>query len=292
MSLDQAEPRRSWRTALCWLALALCAVPLGCGKSGPPPEIVQARELLQVNKFQAAADLLANQKSAEGLYLKAVALHALRQPDAALDAVKKAHQLDQADPRYEGFLLLLRMMKDEQGAANELIDLYEQNRSVGALALFASSAYLMKRDQPKSMATFDVAVALANETPEFMWQMLDQALAVGRRKAAEDLIDKLSGVRPKDPDVLRRLLQTAVRGRLGPSAETLLTKLKELTPDDPQLEKKRVEVLFLLNRPEALTAAEKLYRDWAETEEAALVYILPLSEAPYSPENDRQFAAL
>jgi tetratricopeptide (TPR) repeat protein len=268
---------------IAWMAL---------GRSGPAPEIAQARELLQLCKFRAASDLLGTQKSAEGLYLKAVALNGLNQSEAALDAIRKAQKLEPTDPRYEGFLLLLRMGKREPGAAEELIDLFEQNRSYGSLALFAATAEIMKGDRAKSMATFDAAVALAGETPEFMFQTLDHAISVGRLKAADQLLARLSKVRPKDADAIRHLLQLALRARLGKSSEMLLAQLQELTPDDPELEKTRVQVLFYLGSPEALPAAEKLYRDRGETEESAMLYILPLSQAPFSPESDRQFRAM
>jgi tetratricopeptide (TPR) repeat protein len=287
------------RFSLRWLALGVVGIALVGGvawlsvrKPGPPPEIAQGRQLLQVCKFQAASDVLGKQTSAEGLYLKAVALNGLKQREAALEAIRKAQQLEPTDPRYEGFLLLMRLGNREEGAADELIDLYEQNRSYGSLALFAATAEMMKGDRAQSMATFDAAVALASETPEFMFQTLDHAISVGRLKAADELLAKLSRVRPKDPDAIRLLLQAALRGRLGKSSEMLLAQLQELTPDDPELEKIRVRILFYLGSPEALPAAEKLYRDRGETEDTALLYILPLSQAPFTPENDRQFRAM
>jgi tetratricopeptide (TPR) repeat protein len=293
------EPRRARRFALRWLPLIVVGVALVGGiawlafrKAGPAPEIAQARELLQLCKFQAASDVLGQQKSAEGLYLKAIALNGLNQREAAIETIRKAHKLEPTDPRYEGFLLLMRLGNREEEAADELIDLYEQNRSYGSLALFAATAEMMKGDRAKSMATFDAAVALASETPEFMFQTLDHAVTVGRLKAADELLGKLRTVRPKDPDAIRLLLHVALRARLGKSSEMLLTQLQELTPDDPELEKIRVRILFYLGSPEALPAAEKLYRDRGETEDTAMLYILPLSLAPFTPENDRQFRGM
>lgn len=286
-------PRAPFRLpgGLAWAALCLFGV--GCGPRGPSAEVEKARQSLQVNAPQAAYDQLVSEESGEAHYLKAVALNRLKLRKASHEQIRKALDEDPDNPKYQGFEWLLDLLEGTPGAANKIITLYDRNRSSGAIALYATLAYLTKKDVKQSVAAFNAALTMSADAPEHMFEMLNHALNTGRISDAEVMFERLEKARPDDVAFLRELLELAVRRRVPKASESLLARLETLAPNDREIEKLRVEVLLLTEHKEqAVQAAGTVYRRDEKDLLAAEVYARALSQAESAPERDRIFAGL
>jgi len=234
----------------------------GCGGGDQSAEAIRkARVALPLGKPQEAIDQLANATGAEALYLKAVALHNLQLVDASRDQLKKALELDRDNPKYRAFQLRNQLLEQQgQGkAADELLAIYEQHQSSSAIALFAASAYSAKGDAAKAVQAFQTSVALSEEAPEFLPEMLIYAL----------------------------------RAQLGNDAKTVLAKLEKLGPTDPTVARQRVAVLVLVGDSEgAIRSAEALFQRERTSLDAALLYMRALTSAPATPSVEKSMNEL
>src|SRR5579871_4412581 len=169
----------------------VCAFACGCGESQNRPLLEAARRNLQINRTQQAIDLLAKDSSAEGHYLKGVALYRLNLRNPAEEEIQAALKLKPKVAKYRGFELLLELANKNRTAIDQLIALYDENRSSGAISLFVTSAFTIKGDAQRSLEAFDASLALASDAPEFMFELLKHAVGTGRTIAATTLIDRL-----------------------------------------------------------------------------------------------------
>ena len=91
---------RANRLLLKVMAGLTCLAILGCNGSGPSKAIVDAGRFFQMGKNQEALDALKDEESAEGSYLKAVALTRLKLSDTAREQILKAIELDEENAKY------------------------------------------------------------------------------------------------------------------------------------------------------------------------------------------------
>ena len=221
----------------------------------------QALELLPIGKPQEALDILKNENSAEGHYLKALALYRLELRDAAKEQLDKAMAKAPNNLKYHGFMLRMSLMNENDGATSdklvqldELLQMYEQNKSSGAIALFGATGFAKKGDVPSAMKAFRTSVALSDEIPEFLPEMLIFAM----------------------------------RGQMGPEALTVLEKLEKRNPNDPILARQRVGVLLMLKEyDDAIRNARDIYKREKESEDSAMLYGRALASAPGTAERDK-----
>jgi tetratricopeptide (TPR) repeat protein len=288
-------PWFKWRLRLAagLAVVCLCLLWLGRGRRGPSPEVEKARVSLQVNEPQVAYDKLVADESAEAHYLRAVALNRLKQRKAAHEQIRKALDQEPDNPKYQGFEWLIDLLEGTPGAADKIIALYDRNRSSGAIALFATLAYLTKKDVKSSVAAFNGALTMSADAPEHMFEMLNHALNTGRTSDAQHLFERLEQLRPDDVGFLKEMLQLATRRQVAKAAESLLARLETLAPNDVELEKLRVEVLLLTDhKEEAVQAAGRIYRRNSQDLQAAESYAQALAQAKPTPERDQVFVDL
>lgn len=247
----------------CLLILLLVFTPLlaGCGGDKSALAVKEARVLLPLGKPQEALDKLSEATSAEGLYLKAVALYNLQLNDAGREQVQKAVNADPNNPKYRAFQLRNQILTDKgKGtAADDLLKIYADNKSSSAICLFAATAFGAKGNDRGAVEAFQTAVALSDEAPEFLPEMLIYALRI----------------------------------QLGQEAKTLLTKLEKLGPGDALLARQRIAVLILVNEhAAAIEAAAKLYDSENQSQDTAMLYARALTAAPATPERDKAVEAI
>lgn len=241
------------------------------GGKSPSAKVEQARKMLQINRPRLAIEALAKEDSAEGHYLKAVALQAIGQHGAAREQITEALGIAPAETKYQGYDLVLKLSSGKQAAVDELIKMYEVGKSSPGIAFFATRAF-MQRKPPEirsALQAFGLAVTLIDDTPEFSFSALhfaidglQQEAAGGKEESltekvatAERMLEKIEQVAPKDVDLLKELLTWAIRGKLADSAQRLLARISELKPNSPEITELKVMVELMLKRPEAAISA-------------------------------------
>lgn len=85
-----------------------------------------------------AIDALAREDSAEGHYLKAIALQSVGEHTPAREQIDESLAIAPEEVKYKGYQALLDLASHKQGAAQRLIDLYDLHSSSPAIAFFAT----------------------------------------------------------------------------------------------------------------------------------------------------------
>ena len=242
--------RAAGRLACC----LLLTLATGCGSGKPTEAVVKARSLLPLGKPQEAIDALTDDKSAEGHYLKYVALTRLELADAAQAELEKAVQQDPGNEKYKVIQLTSKLQAGDKAAAEEILKLQKEHPSSASVALAAMTAYARTGDLAGAMTAFKTSVALCDQVPEMLPQMLGVAL----------------------------------RSQMGPEAQTVMAKLEKLAPDYPTLAAQRIAVMLITNRvDEALRLAREHYEKDKTSESAALIFARAISATPATPEYDK-----
>lgn len=265
----------------------------GCRSKAPTAQVELARRHLQLNRSRLAVEALVKEDSAEGHYLKAVALQTLGEKKAARDQIAEALSIDSEDPKYRGYEALLDLNAGKKEAAQNLIDLFDVRPSSPALAFFATRAYVAKGDIKGAVRSFKLGLTLIDEAPEFMYQALQHAVATEQTDIAKQLLGKLEQAAPKDADFLRDLLGVAVRAKLVAPAQHLMQQITALTPDAPDLPELQIKMELLLDRPEA--ALEIAHKTLQTTPNDATIQMLlaeTLLRAEPKPERERELATI
>lgn len=291
MRLLLVVKRRHWCGVLCGMLLLIGAA--GCGARGPTKQVETARHLLQMNRAKQAVDTLSKDDSAEGHYLKAVALQTLGENAAARDQINEALSIEAYDPKYLGYEAVLELNAGKQEAAKTLIELYEQHRSSAALAFFVVRAYAAKGDVKETLRSFRLSLTLIDEIPEFMFSALQRAVTTEQKDICKELLTKLEQAAPKDAEFLRELMNIAVKANQPERAEHLLKQVTALTPDAQDLPELRVKMDLLLGRYEqALVAAHEVAKNAPNQVGSQMLLAEALLRANPSAENEAELAAL
>jgi len=266
----------------------------GCSSEAPPnPKLQAARLALQTNQTQAAIDQLADLDSGEAHYLKAVALQRQKLQAAAVEEIQKALSFEVDNPRYQGFEVLLQLTGGKLDQAQKLIDLQQQHPSNGAVALFATPAYIARKDLPGAARAFDTALTLIDECPEFMFFALNHALVTEKFEAADRLLRKLKDAAPENAKFQRELLQYAVKGQRVEVAQELLAQIQKVDAEAEDLESLAVETALLTKQPEeAADIAAKQAQARPDDIPAQMRLAESLLRSPPSPENEQKLASL
>lgn len=271
----------------------LCLILQGCGYSGQSAKVEEARRQLQLNRPQLTIDLLAKVDTAEAHYLRAIALQALEQGQAARDQIGEALALDSEDPKFNGYLNLLDLAQGRAEAATKLIDLYTVRPSSPGVAFFATRAFLFKRDMPGAMKAFKLGLSLIDDVPEFMFNAMNHAANTNQGEAVSLLIGKLEKIAPKDPEFIRSLLSTAIRARRVKDVERLLEVVAKLEPESPDLAELRIRAELMMGRNEAAVhAARQVLDERPNDEQLELMLAESLLQASPKPSHEKQLAEL
>ncbi|MCC7421566.1 MAG: hypothetical protein IT428_14875 [Planctomycetaceae bacterium] len=245
----------------------------GCGAKGDPPEIVQARKLLQLNKPKTALESLSKTTTAQGYWLKAICLERMEQLDDARGQIEKALELDPSNSEYRGFLLRLKLYKADMKAVDEILTLREENRASAALALFSFYAHVAR----------SVHLKVTNHES-------DSRVEGGRAMQALNSAITLGA---EIPEFQREILSLAIKSQMIDNADLVSGKLLEAAPDDPGINHDRLTILTALNQFDAaLPVAEHLYNLKKRNEETASLFASVLERSTATPDHDRMFDVL
>ncbi len=260
-SRSRAGQSDGWRAASLLPAAVACLwlLPLsGCDRHAQTAQVEQARKQLQLNRPQRAVELLAKDDSAEGHYLKSVALQSLGDRTAAREQIEESLSIVSDSPKYKGYQALLDLAGGKSEAAQRLIDLFELHPSSPGVAFFATRGFTVKKNIDGALRSFKLGLNLVDEVPEFMFQVLQHAVTTEQFEAAEKLLSKLELAAPTDAEFLKELLKVAIKAKLTKPAEHILRQITKLTPDAPDLAELEIRMDLMLGRPEAaVTAARK-----------------------------------
>lgn len=279
------------------LGLLACGLILGgttgCRSQAPTAQVETARRHLQLNRPRLAVEALVKEDSAEGHYLKAVALQTLGEKAAARDQIGEALSIDSEEPKYRGYEALLDLNAGKKEAAQKLMDLYDTRPSSPALAFFATRAYVEKGDVKSALRSFKLGLTLIDEAPEFMYQALQHAVVTEQADIARQLLEKLQQAAPQDVDFLRDLLNVAVRAKLVEPARHLLEQITAVTPDAADLPELQIKMELLLDRSEtALTIAHQTLQKSPNDPAIEILLAEALLRAEQKPERERELAQL
>lgn len=265
----------------------------GCRSKAPTAQVEKARRHLQLNRSRLAVEALVKEDSAEGHYLKAVALQTLGEKAAARDQIGEALSIEPEEPKYRGYEALLDLNAGKKEAAQKLIDLFDARPSSPALAFFATRAYVEKGDIKGALRSFRLGLTLIDEAPEFMYQALQHAVVSEQADIAKQLLVKLEQAAPKDADFLRDLLNVAVRAKLVEPAQHLMDQITVLTPEAPDLPELKIKMELLLDRPEvALATAHQTLQKAPDDTNIQILLAETLLRAEPKPEREQELAGL
>ncbi len=283
--------RRFFAAAL--LIVLLTAIPGGCNRHVATAQVEIARKHLQLNRPQQAIDALTKEDSAEGHYLKAVALQAIGQRTAAREQIDESLSIAPEDVKYRGYQSLLDLVGNKPGAAQRLIELYDLHSSSPAIAFFATRAFVAQHNVEGALRSFKLGLTLVDEVPEFMFHALQHSVTTEQTADAKLLLKKLEKAAPDDVELLRELLNVAVKGKLVEPAEHLFKRVQAVAPESADLPELEVKMELLLGRPEAaLTAAHKALQATPNQPALELLLAESLLRAEPKPERERELAAL
>lgn len=273
----------------CWM-LTLAA---GCGSNKPSVHAELARRHLQLNRPQLAIEALAKDDSAEGHYLKSIALQSLGQKEAARDQIREALTIDSDEPKYQGYEAVLDLSAGKKDAARTLIELFQTRPSSAALAFFVTRAYVAQGDIKGAISSFKLGLTLIDEVPEFMFHALQYAVTTEQSEIAKQLLAKLEQKAPQDEEFLRELLNVAVKAKLVEPAHHLLERITALSPQSTDLPDLRVKIELLLGRREAaLVAAREAVKNSPDDLGTQLLLAEALLHADPKADRERELADL
>lgn len=265
----------------------------GCNRHLPTAQVEVARRHLQLNRPKLAIEALAKDDSAEGHYLKAVALQSLGERAAAREQIDESLSISAEDVKYKGYQALLDLAANKAGSAQRLIDLYDLHSSSPAIAFFATRAFVAQNNVQGALRSFKLGLTLVDEVPEFMFQALQHAVTTEQAAEAKQLLKKLENAAPQDAELLRELLNVAVKAKLAEPAEHLFQQVQKLTPEAPDLPELHVKMELLLGHPEAaLAAAHKGLESAPNHTGLELLLAESLLRCDAKPERERELAAL
>lgn len=275
------------------LILCLATIPGGCNRHLPTAQVEVARKHLQLNRPQLAIEALAKEDSAEGHYLKAVALQAKGERVAAREQIDEALSISPEEVKYKAYQSLLDLAAHKPGAAQHLIELYDGHSSSPAIAFFATRAFVAQHNLQGAVRSFKLGLTLVDEVPEFMFQALQHAVTTEQDADARQLLKKLEDAAPNDAEFLRELLNVAVKAKLVEPAQHLFQRVQKLTPEALDLPELQVKMELLLGRPEAaLAAAHKALEAAPNQPELELLLAESLLRSDPKPERERELVAL
>ncbi|MES2793876.1 MAG: hypothetical protein V4719_29960 [Planctomycetota bacterium] len=293
---DLCSPvRRNHRSFYLVTALILSVTLLiaGCNRHLPTAQVEKARKHLQLNRPQLAIESLAKDDSAEGHYLKAVALQSVGEKAAARQQINESLSIAPEDVKYIAYQTLLDLSANKTGAAQRLIDLFDLHPSSPAIAFFATRAFIAKQDVKGALRSFKLGLTLVDEVPEFMFHALQHSITTQQAAETKQLLKKLEQAAPADADFLRELLTVAIKGKLVEPAEHLYQRVQAVTPDAPDLADLGVKMELLLGRPEAaLIAARKALEAAPNDPGLELLLAEALLRGEPKPERERELAAI
>lgn len=273
--------------------LLLAGVCGGCNRHSPTAQVEIARKHLQLNRPQLAIDALAREDSAEGHYLKAIALQSVGERAAAREQIDESLAIAPEEVKYKGYQALLDLASHKQGAAQRLIDLYDLHSSSPAIAFFATRAFVAQHNIQGALRSFKLGLTLVDEVPEFMFHALQHSVTTEQSNDARQLLKKLEAAAPNDVEFLRELLNVAIKGKLVEPAEHLFQRVQATAPDAADLPELQVKMELLLGRPEAaLAAAHKALQSQSNQPGLELLLAEALLRCEAKPEHERELAAL
>lgn len=245
-------PRSAFRAAAATL---LCCAALISGCSEPPdsPAVIKARSLLQRNESQAALDALEGDASAEGHYLKSVALERLKLHETASHEIAAALELRPDNAKYQSFQARLELVQGDRKSGQKMIATYLEHPTSAMAALCAFYGYELERVR-------NLASKQAEETTN-NGKEARKALATSARLCAEI------------PEFQRELLELTLRTGLPEEAESIAAKLLAVDPSDQQLIQKRLTALLLSKKSDqAFEIARENYVAQDRSERGAAMY--------------------
>lgn len=264
-----------------WAVLCGCLVAcVGCSSKAPPPELAEARRLLQLDRVQPALDVLAAMQgdpTAEGHYLKAIALDRLQMKDVAAEEIRIACEQQPENTKYRGlstrFRLYDALEKGKADGADELIQMYREHPTAADAAMFAFYAHQAKRMQLTAQAKLDAA----EKEHQASLQALNTAIALS------------SAI----PEFQREMLSFALVFEMGDSAKVIADKLMAVDATNVELLQDRVRVLMLTGQPEeAVAVAAELHQRKKRDETSAEILAKTLTATGPDVTRDRQFRDL
>ncbi|MFP6768217.1 MAG: hypothetical protein VB859_08605 [Planctomycetaceae bacterium] len=261
---------RRARRMLVSLVLALLA---GCGRQGPPPELITARNHLQHANAQAALDALDRlPDDATAHYLRAVALTQLDQVDAARSEVQAAIT-QEATPRRIAYLLRLRLFTRDLSAAEELIAMELAHPSNAAVRLACVYAYEAR------------AVRLSTEGKH-------AAAAAHNRRAADALSQALAQA-ADIPEFQPELLDFSENYGLAHSGLQLVRLMQETVPHEAELDHREIRFLIAVGKiTEGTRLARRLHLRSPGDGRIADLYAEAIAKASASKSHDRTLREL
>ncbi len=297
VSRDGFEPRHVVRQGCsffgCLLILLLATIPSGCNRHLPTAQVEIARKHLQLNRPQLAIDALVKEDSAEGHYLKAVALQAKGERAAAREQIDEALSISPEEVKYKAYQSLLDLAAHKPGAAQHLIELYDVHPSSPAIAFFATRAFVAQQNLQGAVKSFKLGLTLVDEVPEFMFQALQHAVTTEQDADVRQLLKKLEAAAPNDSGFIRELLTIAVKAKVVEPAQHLFQRVQTLTPEAPDLPELQVKMELLLKRnEEALAAAHKALEGAPNQPGLELLLAEALLRCDPKPERERELVAL
>jgi tetratricopeptide (TPR) repeat protein len=299
------------------LAVLTCAIIgllvlvgfLNRGSKRPSARVDQARRMLQINRPRLAIEALAKEESAEGHYLKAIALQSVGEAGAAREQIGDAIAIAPADPKYQGYDSVLKLTRGNTEVSDELIKTYELHPTSPGIAFFATRAFLHRQppDSNAALQAFQQAVISIDQTPEFMFSALhfsvdslqhtgtviDKSVRDQLQTTAEGLLNQIEELAPQDIELLKELLTWAVQGKLVQSGKHLVQRITELQPDHPENTSLLVRVELMLGDPvAAMAAAQRALSEHPDDLALELLLADSVAQAPASPENEEILAGL
>ncbi|MDP7278206.1 MAG: hypothetical protein QF363_22185 [Planctomycetaceae bacterium] len=245
----------------------------GCGRQGPPPELITARNHLQQANPQAAIDSLDGLPGdAAAHYLRAVALMQLDRPDAARTELQAAITQD-ATPRRVACLLRLRLFARDLSAADELIAMELAHPSNAAVRLACVYAYEAR------------AVRLSTEGKH-------ASAAAHHRRAADSLSRALADA-ADIPEFHPELLDFAENYGLAHSGLKLVRLMQETVPHEATLDHREIRFMLSVDQiAQATRLARRLHLRSPSSGPVADLYAQAIAEAPASKSHDRSLREL
>ncbi|MDB5339056.1 MAG: hypothetical protein JWN70_4675 [Planctomycetaceae bacterium] len=275
------------------LILLLAAIPNGCQRHVPTAQVDVARKNLQLNRPQLAIEALTKEDSAEGHYLRAVALQAKGERAAAREQIDEALSISPEEIKYKAYQNLLDVLAHKPGSAQHLIELYDVHSSSPAVAFFATRAFVAQHNLQGAVKSFKLGLTLVDEVPEFMFQALQHAVTTEQDADTRQLLKKLEGAAPNDAEFLRELLNIAVKAKLAEPAQHLFQRVQTLTPESLDLPELQVKMELLLGRPEAaLVAAHKALEGTPNQSGLELLLAESILRCDPKPERERELVGL
>ena len=257
------------------LAFGVLFSLIGCGGTDTSPLQADARRFLQIDQPQEALDVLSGIDASEGEvhYLRSLAFERLKNKDAAATEIDLAIADDEENAKFAGLKLRQRLFAKDLSAADEIIELYDQNSSTPAVALFAVYAFQAKAVQYR--AEGKARASKANAT------------------TAIEIVEACVVMSSEIPEFHRELISFALQSGLAADARKLIDRMQRIDPDNPTIARDRIAVYLLADEIDsAVSAAKTYYRQQKRTEESALVYSGVLVTAKGNEVRDEEFREL